>query len=223
MKNLILSFCSLIIVGSLFQACDNTKTYAEMLDEEKDAVNSFIKENKITVISKDEFEKDTITDLSKNEYVAFSNGVYMQIVERGDFVEKESKKLYSDTFGNNDNICVRYVEVNMASRDTVSFNVVLPGFEDAPQTYMLPAVFRYVAEGDSKYGTFTEMNYLWSYYYGSSNNATAVPAGWLLALPYLTNNSHVRLIIPSKMGHDSSQQYVKPYFYDIRSFQKAQS
>ena len=82
MKKLIFLFLSVIAAGSLFQACDNSKTYAEMLEDEKNAVNKFIKDSAINVISLEEFERDTITDLSRNEYVAFSNGVYMQIVDR---------------------------------------------------------------------------------------------------------------------------------------------
>lgn len=212
MKNLIVLFFSLFIIGSLFQACDNTKTYAEMLDEERNAVDLFIKDQKITVISKDEFEKDTITDLSKNEYVSFSNGVYMQIVNRG--VEQKT-----DTFATNDEICVRYVEQNISTRDTTTFNVFLPDFADYPQYYMMPAVFRYVVDATTSYGTFLEMNYLWAKAY----NSTVVPSGWLLALPYLRNEAHVKLIVPSKMGHNTAQQYVTPYLYDIRSFEKAKN
>ena len=40
MKKLLLLFFSLLALGYMFQACDNSKTYAEMLDEEKDAVNA---------------------------------------------------------------------------------------------------------------------------------------------------------------------------------------
>ena len=104
MKKLVFLFLSLLTAGSLFQACDNSKTYAEMLEDEKNAVNKFIKDSAINVISLEEFERDTITDLSRNEYVAFSNGVYMQIVDRG---RAENK---TDTFANNNEICVRYIE-----------------------------------------------------------------------------------------------------------------
>ena len=41
MKKLILLFISLLAVGAAFQSCDNTKTYAEMLEEERDGVNDF--------------------------------------------------------------------------------------------------------------------------------------------------------------------------------------
>ena len=52
MKKLLLLFFSLLAFGYMFQACDNSKTYAEMLDEEKDAVNAFIKKYNIQTILK---------------------------------------------------------------------------------------------------------------------------------------------------------------------------
>ena len=211
MKKLIFLFLSVIAAGSLFQACDNSKTYAEMLEDEKNAVNKFIKDSAINVISLEEFERDTITDLSRNEYVAFSNGVYMQIVDRGSAENK------TDTFANNNEICVRYIEEDIMARDTTCFNVFLEEWGDANQLYTNPAVFRYVAEGSYVYGTFIQMDYYWASYYQS----TAVPAGWLLALPFVRNYAHVRLIVPSKVGHSSAQQYVNPYYYDIWTFSKA--
>lgn len=218
MKKLIFILISLWVAGSLFQSCDNTKTYAEMLEEERDAVKKFIKDSAIHVISLEEFEKDTITASKEagddfDEFVAFSNGVYLQIINRGD---KETKA----HFVNGDEICARYLEKNVATRETACFNIFQPDWQDAGRVYTQPAVFRYVNNGiSSAYGIFTEMDYLWSSYYQS----TAVPAGWLLSLPYLWNGARIRLIIPSKMGHSSAQQHVTPYYYYIQSFSKAQS
>ena len=205
MKKLIFLFLSVIAAGSLFQACDNSKTYAEMLEDEKNAVNKFIKDSAINVISLEEFERDTITDLSRNEYVAFSNGVYMQIVDRGNADDPE------DTFANNNVICARYLEKNIASNELTCFNVVLPEYINASDYY------------SSAYGivlsTPLDYDYLWT----ANSYGTAIPGGWLLALPYLRDNAHVRLIIPSKMGHSISQQNVIPYYYDIWKFEKAKS
>ena len=213
MKKLVFLFLSLLAAGGIFQACDDSKTYAEMLEDEKNAVNKFIKDKRIQIISQDEFEKnDTVTDLIRNEYVALSDGVYMQIVDRGSAENK------TDTFANNNEICVRYIEEDIMTRDTTCFNVFLEEWGDANQLYTNPAVFRYVAEGSYVYGTFIQMDYYWASYYQS----TAVPAGWLLALPFVRNYAHVRLIVPSKVGHSSAQQYVNPYYYDIWTFSKAE-
>lgn len=217
MKKLVFLFLSLLTAGSLFQACDNSKTYAEMLEDEKNAVNKFIKDSAINVISLEEFERDTITDLSRNEYVAFSNGVYMQIVDRGNEDDPE------DAFANNNVICARYLEKNIASNELTCFNVVLPEYINASDYYRSPLTFRYVNENSSAYGivlsTPLDYDYLWT----ANSYGTAIPGGWLLALPYLRDNAHVRLIIPSKMGHSISQQNVIPYYYDIWKFEKAKS
>ena len=74
-----------MVVGLCLQACHNGKTYAEQKEEERKAIERFIDLQGIKVITESEFlAKDTTTDVSKNEYVLFSeSGIYMQIIERG--------------------------------------------------------------------------------------------------------------------------------------------
>ena len=117
MKKLLLLFFSLLAFGYMFQACDNSKTYAEMLDEEKDAVNAFIKKHNIQTISESDFEANGYkTDTTKNEYVAFSNGVYMQIVDKGIVTDKPE----NDSIKNNNIVAVRFVEHDIKANDTTS-------------------------------------------------------------------------------------------------------
>ena len=141
----------------------------------------------------------------------------MQIVDRGNEDDSE------DTFANNNVICARYLEKNIASNELTCFNVVLPEYINASDYYRSPLTFRYVNENSSAYGivlsTPLDYDYLWT----ANSYGTAIPGGWLLALPYLRDNAHVRLIIPSKMGHSISQQNVIPYYYDIWKFEKAKS
>ena len=55
----------------LMVSCDDTVTYSEMKEKERKAVNRFVKENGIKVISYAEFiANDTITNVEKNEFVA---------------------------------------------------------------------------------------------------------------------------------------------------------
>lgn len=223
MKKLLFLFLSLLTAGGLFQACDNSKTYAEMLEDEKNAVERFIKDSAIHVISVEDFERnDTVTKAKANgdeydEFVFFSSeGIYMQIIDRGDY-DADDKNAYK--FEDRDIICTKYKEINVDTRELASFNIPTEEYMDAGQLYANPAVFVYVKKETYSAGTFVEMDYVWASYYGS----TAVPQGWLLALPYLRDNAHVRLIVPSKMGHQSAQQYVTPFFYDITEFRKARS
>ena len=94
MKKLTLFFFALLAVCLAFQACDNSKTYAEMLEEEKDAIKAFIKDSSIVVISQSEFyAQDSTTDVSRNEYVQLASGVYMQIVDKDSLMTDLKKRL----------------------------------------------------------------------------------------------------------------------------------
>ncbi|KAA6326817.1 hypothetical protein EZS27_024125 [termite gut metagenome] len=206
-KSIIFLFASLF-AGTLFYACDNTKTYAEMLEDEREAIKAFVRENNIAAISQEDFEKDTITNEEKNEYVLFSNGVYMRIVDRGN----------GRAIENRDRVLVRFIEYDIMGGDTTLASNVLNPYE----AYSLyPDAFYYTTTSTTSYGQFISsgadaagIGFNMVSYYGSS-----VPAGWLLPLQYIKDGAHVKLIVPSKMGHAVAQEQVAPYFYDIRKFQ----
>lgn len=206
MKKLFLVFFSMVAIGALIQSCSDSKTYAEMLEDERRAIGDYINKHNIQVISVEEFEKDTITRCwpdypDKNEYVLFSNGVYMQIVNRGE----------GDTIKNRDEVLVRFLEYDIINKDTtVASNYNLDGRVDS---------FYYTEDGSSAGGKFVDswLKYVYEYYYGTAT--TTVPSGWLLPIRYIKDRARVKLIIPSKMGHAYASQAVYPYFYDIRRYQ----
>ena len=197
MKKLVLLLFLLLAAGWCFQACDNTKSYAEMLDDEKDAIKDFINENNITVITQSEFyAQDSTTDLSRNEYVQLASGVYMQIVSKG-------SDNPADTVKNNDLVLVRFREYNIMDKAYEASNL-----EDAQYV----DEFRYTVTSSSITGLFTQ-GYMQLYH------GTAVPAGWLVALSYVRNMGAVNLIVPSKMGASDAMSSVTPYHYEIKKFQ----
>lgn len=197
MKKLTLFFLSLLALTISFQACDNSKTYAEMLDEEKKLINDFIRSRNIKVISQTEFyDQDSITNLEKNEFVQLASGVYMQIVDKG------SKNL-ADTMRSNNQILVRFMEYGLVQKDTTLSNLNDVGVVD---------LFLYTITSSSIAGKFLE-GYMKTYY------GEQVPAGWLVPLTYVRDGAHVRLIVPSKMGQAESMREVYPYYYDITKYQ----
>lgn len=104
------------------------------------------------------------------------------------------------------------------------FQCSLEKWMDISEYYKSPLTFRYVQNSSTVYGIVLSGDFDYDYLWTVANGyGTAIPSGWLIALPYLRNNAHVRLIVPSKMGHTTAQQYVNPYFYDIRKFEKAKS
>lgn len=200
MKKLVSLFLLMLTCVLAFQSCSDSKTYAEMLEEEKDAINKFIKTNKIKVISASEFEKNgNKTSTEENEYVQFSNGVYMQIVKSG---KVDGEK---DSIKSRDVVTVRFVEYDILKEDTLLTNYALPTFLD---------VFDYTISGTTAYGQFRQ-GLLPQYY-----ETTQVPEGWLVPLQYIKPiDAEVKLIVPSKVGHSNAMQYVYPYYYHLRRIQ----
>lgn len=198
MKKLTLFFFALLAVCLAFQACDNSKTYAEMLEEEKDAIKAFIKDSSIVVISQSEFyAQDSTTDVSRNEYVQLASGVYMQIVDKGSTNP-------ADTIKPNDLVLVRYEELNLQSGYLMSnLDIPIPDYLDE---------FKYTVTSSSIAGIFIKGSMRLAY-------GTSVPAGWLVALKYVRDRAHVKLIIPSKMGQQQAMERVYPCYYDIHKFQ----
>ena len=80
-KLILLALCSIFVLT----ACNKTETYAELKDKERSAINQFIVDRKIKVISETDFKSNgEVTNVADNEFVLFgSTGVYMQIVEKG--------------------------------------------------------------------------------------------------------------------------------------------
>lgn len=211
MKKLTLIFWVLITVCLGFQACDDTKTYAEQLEEEKDAINDFIKKNDIKVISQSEFyAQDSTTDVSKNEYVQLASGVYMQIVKKG--IEDENGNLLNpnDTVKNNDHVLVRFMEYSILDKDTTMSNL---------NTVEVVDEFIYKVTDSSIAGTFVRDESGMGGYMLTMYSSSTVPAGWLIPLSYVCDRAHVRLIVPSKMGHSTAMKYVYPFYYDIQKYQ----
>lgn len=194
MKKLTLFLFTLFALSLAFQACDDTKTYAEMREEEDAAIADFINEHGIKVISQSEFHAQN-DSTAENEYVQLASGVYMNIVDKG-------SENPADTVKPNDIVLVRFMEYSLLDKDTTLSNINAVDVDE----------FLYQVTSSSIAGIFIS-GYMLSYY------KTAVPPGWLVPLSYVRDRAHVKLIVPSKMGHQTASQYVYPYFYDIRKYQ----
>ena len=201
MKKILPFIFALMAVSAIFCACDETKTNAEKMEEEDNAIEAFIRDSSITVISQSEFyANDSVTDVSKNEYVQLASGVYMQIVDKG------SENL-ADTIRPNEVVLVRFSEYSLFDKMVTVSNLETP--------YMVDE-FRYTVTSSSIAGIFSTSTVgAMYYYYGSPT----VHAGWLAALAYIRDGAHVKLIVPHKMGHDRALSNVYPYFYDLRKIQ----
>ena len=205
MKKLSILLTMVFGLGLFFQSCNNGKTYAEMKEEEREAIKRFIELNDIKVIDEDQSaEQDSTTDVSANEYVLFEEtGVYMQVVERGN----------GEPLGEGRHeILVRYVEERIkqdGDSDTISLNTL-------SNLYAHPDEFVLTKQDKSYSATFTTLGAMYN-----AHTSAYVPSGWLMALNYLkvgreiSGRSKIKLILPHSQGTSTATAEVFPCFYEI--------
>lgn len=223
MKNLVSLFFVALAGGLLASSCSDSKTYAEQLEEEREAIKQYIKKNNIKTISVEEFLKDSITDVEQNEYVAFQNGVYLQIIDRCGKHNLHEDSVYHSfqeaaEFKDGNSIVVRYSEY-----DIMNDYMTAASNYNNPVEYCnaYPDEFKYNYKNSTTYfgefldkvGTAFYYNMGMGVYYGPK-----VPQGWLQAMQFLRDGAHIKIIVPSKQGHKTAGDYVTPYFYEIKSF-----
>lgn len=214
-KNYLLWAVTGLIMWTL-QSCNNGKTYAEMKEEEADAINKFIVENDIQVISEAEFAAQDSTT-KENEYVLLDeSGVYMHVVNRGTGKEVLGNGTYD--------MVDRFVEIALQTRSDLGMtagDTLLANMHVANPSYTINGEdFKLTISGDSYSASFTRSD---SYSMYGMYGTVAVPSGWLIPLRYLkpgrTNDSEkiarVKLIVPHSEGTSSATQSVYPCFYEL--------
>lgn len=208
MKNFKLLTC-VVLAALAFASCSDTETYADMKKKERSAINRYIANQKINVISESQFEQQgCTTDTAKNQYVLFENtGVYMQILSKGTG-EKLKDGAHAD-------VTCRFNEYNLLEGDS---------------TLQLTNIYQYAwctdkmrvenTSGTFK-GTFTEKQFSMMY---TSYSSTAVPSGWLVPFTYINLGRYdsadaelakVKLIVPHSQGQSAAAQSVYPCLYEI--------
>ena len=212
---------------TLLQSCDDDETYADKLKRERKQIEGFLQSGtqvvdddsgdyllnvpgNIQIISEEEFlRNDSTTDVSKNQYVLFSNsGLYMQIVDKG-----SGEKLAP---GESCNIIVRYTEFDIATDSIKTYNRTI-AYE------MQPDIMHCSNNSGTISATFR------SGLMATTYQTTAVPTGWITPLSYVNlgrldspeaSLAHVRLIVPSGVGQKDAAANIYPCFYDI-TYQRA--
>lgn len=187
------------VLAMLFVACDNDVTYSEMKEKERDAVNRFVKEKGIKIISFEDFvANDSTTDVTKNEFVEIDD-VYMQI----EYNPKDDPTARRIGQGETRMLLVRYSEYNIQDGDTISIN-------------------KYASDPDEMRVTNNSGTYTATFVSGMMAEiyGNAVPTGWLTPLDFLYftrkgNVAKVNLIVPHSKGTSTAATYVYPCLYEI--------
>lgn len=204
LKFLALTLLAIVALAS----CSDSETYADMKKKERSAINRYIANQKIKVISEDVFNaQNQTTNVDKNEWVLFDGtGVYMQIVREGCGEKLES--------GKTKKVLCRFNEYNILESDS---------------TLQCSNIYSYLWEVEkmtvkNTSGTFSgtfdkESSLMYSTY-----SSAAVPSGWLVPLTYIKLGipasetdeiAKVKLIVPHSMGQSNASQNVYPCMYEI--------
>lgn len=207
MKTLKLLICAMI-AALAFAACSDSETYADQKKKERAAINRYIANQHIKVISEEQFAaQDSTTDTLKNEFVLFeSTGVYMQIQRKG-----TGEKLRD---GETARVLCRFNEYNLLESDSslICTNIYAYTWCYDPMTVTnTSGTFNAVFDKDN------------CVMYTAYSN-TAVPTGWLVPLSYINLGRYdsaaseiakVRLIVPHSEGQSNAVQGVYPCLYEI--------
>lgn len=213
MKKIVFLLLAAISVAVSISSCSDSETYADQKKRERSAINRFISENNIKVLSEAEFNsQNQTTDTAKHEFVYLNNsGCYLQIVRKGC-----GEKLKD---GETATILCRYQEYNLLTDSLQSSNMI---------GYYISVVDKMNVTNTSGTftGTFKAGESLMYTLYGSGS--TSVPSGWLVPLSYInigrqdsedSEIARVKIIVPHSQGHAYATSGVYPCLYDI-TYQK---
>lgn len=206
MKRIIFPLFTLLAICFL-ASCRDNKTYADQKEAERSAINKFIADSAVRVISEETFARQGYTtNVQRNEFVLISSsGVYMQIVRNG-----VGEKIRN---GETADVLCRFSERNLMT-DSLQLSNNVP--------YYSSVVDKMTVRNTS--GTFTASFVRGESVMSSALNTTEVPAGWLVPLNYIRVGrpeaegdeiAKVRLIVPHTSGHNYARQSVYPCLYDI--------
>ncbi|MDR2474641.1 MAG: DUF4827 domain-containing protein [Bacteroidales bacterium] len=87
MRKLLLFFFALILLPGVWVACNNTKTYAELLKDEQDAIDRFIRDSGFVVYN------HYLETFGEKDFVKLPNGLYLNVVEPGNPQPVDSGKV----------------------------------------------------------------------------------------------------------------------------------
>ncbi len=184
----VLILCAACLMGS----CSKTKSYTDMLNDEKKAISRLIDSLDIEVLK--DFPDDSI--FAENQFVKLDNGVYMNIIDRGEgratlYSTKVMYRCEAYYFLNNFQKCLGNYGPN--SNGTVPYPA--NGAQTVPFIY---------GEGTTSNQSDPK------YYYVSEGIQTP--------LQYVGHHGRVKLIVPFDKGNYYDQGEGYPVYYEVLEY-----
>ncbi|MBP3517269.1 MAG: DUF4827 family protein [Parabacteroides sp.] len=180
-------FYILLIVFTALMAvsCDKTKSYTDMLKAQEKAINRLRADSGLVFL--DEFPADSV--FKENEFVELDNGVYLNIIKKGDSKRAAVGQGIQSRF-------IANLFMEESSMGTTVIDLLGPHSNGT-----FPVEFRY--------GYFTTMNpdytYSWDMF---------ISEGLGAGLPYVGDGGEVKLIVPFKLLSSDFQSTGTPVYFE---------
>ena len=194
-----------LLVAVLFMSCNNYETYGEKKEKERNAINAYIREQGITVITESQFkQQDSTTNVEKNEYVYLTkSGLYMQIVRKGCGKKLEANKSVG--------ILCRFSEYNILQDSLQLTNL----YASRSQSLDKMNVTR---TGSTLTGSFVRGIIMSAYGTSTVPNAFLIPLNYVnIGRPEEEGDeiAKVKMIVPHTQGQSDAMQKVYPCLYTL--------
>lgn len=182
----IVGWVLLLCAAWAFPACDDNKSYAEMLEDERDAIERLIDEEGIVVL--DEYPADGV--FAENEFYLMDNDVYINVIDSGN----------GNHMGTRQNVICRF-KARIFKSDTAEVD----GFSSS--AFPVTMICSY----SSYYNTIQAYA---SNEDGNNYFANFVSEGLASGLQYVGDSSEVKLIVPFKVSSSMFYQTGDPVYYE---------
>lgn len=172
--NILLIVCAALLTLS----CNKTKSYTDMLNDEKKAINRLIAEEGIEVLKN--FPADSVFEA--NQFVVLDNGVYLNIIDQGD----NDRAVLNKT-----KILARFTAKLFKQNDSTIYSNYGPHSNGTAPVEFIYGSYTPLSEPS------TRLEY---------NLNTLLSEGMETSLQYVGHKGKVKLIVPFKVGTNDQQK-----------------
>ena len=174
---------------AVITACSDSKSYAELLNEENRLVNIFLADQRVVGY----VPKDSVFETGEDApyYQMDTEGnIYMQVLDAGDMTQRPDK---------DNRVYIRFTRYNLSYYKDGELQFGAGNAEDISGGEGLGA----------RYFLFDNM---------SAEVSTLLGSGIQIPMYYLGNNAKVNLVLKSQYGWTQEVSSVTPYLYNIRYY-----
>lgn len=199
---------AIVMLALTTMSCDDSKSYAELLDDETKAVNWFLSHQRVVGSMPSDSVSFEVGENAPYYRMDEDGNIYMQVISKGNLDEKAEY---------NQEIYFRFMRYNISSWYTSGYSFGAY-YDISNPKYSSSWMTNWTGEGNADDMEYNAMFFRFGNY--TSSSSSQYGSGIQLPLYYLGLDCEVNLVIKSQLGIQDEISYVIPYVYNIRYFKK---